>query len=173
MVYRDLGPRRSLDAATRRLRGQDGDEPRTAPGRRRRARTRQIQEWSRRWQWVRRAHAWDQELERRRLARTEEAIREMAERHAAVACAFLARVVERLEAMSQEDVARLSARDLLSWFVQAVSVEREARGELAASGPGQHTGTDDGPVEIAEIVVRTREDVESVLARLTQVEVLS
>jgi hypothetical protein len=118
-AYRDLGPKRSLDAVGRQLYGG------TQTGRKRDA-TGRLQEWSRTWQWVERAAAWDGELDR--LARLEqvEAVKDMCRRHAEQAQEFQAKALERLAGMTLEE---MSVGETLRYFVEAVKIERLARGE--------------------------------------------
>jgi hypothetical protein len=117
-LYRDLGPRRSLDEVCRRLYGTQAGRKRDATGR--------VQEWSRAHGWVARCQAWDEELDRQgRLAQIE-AVMEMAKRHAEEARAFQEKA---LEGLRQIPVDQLSATDIVKFFVEAVKVERLALGE--------------------------------------------
>jgi hypothetical protein len=97
IVYRDMGPGvRSLDAVTTVMRAELQESRGVAPlvppvapqassigprKRRRATLSGQIEEYSRKWNWVMRAHAWDAEIDRVRLAGRLRSIAQMRERH--------------------------------------------------------------------------------------------
>jgi hypothetical protein len=116
-LYRDLGSRRSLDAVCRQL-------YRTQTGRKR-ASTGCVQEWSRRWRWVSRAAAWDDETDRRACNAEIKAFCTIGQRHAREACACQERALRRLEVTDWSDVTIPQAMKI---YVEAVQIEREARG---------------------------------------------
>jgi hypothetical protein len=129
-----------------------------------------VQRWSSRWRWQERIHAWEDEQDRRRESDLR-AVEEMARRHATIACAAQERVVERLAALTADDLAAMSFGELVKAFATAVRVEREARGlpnrvvksctKIELSG-----GEDDPrPVEVIETVVRTAAGVSEALRR--------
>jgi hypothetical protein len=125
-IYRDLGPRRSVDEASRayhRKTPQPGNE--TAPPRKREA-SGQIRLWAERWNWSGRAAAWDQELERAKRSKQVEAVQEMAERHAREALMLQNKAVERLRQLRPEE---LKPRETLDFLIEAAKLERLARGE--------------------------------------------
>lgn len=134
-TYRDLGPGRTIDAAYCTAKG-------LPPGSRRAAR--RWFTWSVQHRWVERVAAWDAEQDRLRRERAAKELEEMHERHAAMAKAFIAKVVERIKTL---DAAALTPRDMATWFDLAVRVERVARGV-----PGEHiqqqvTGPGGGAVQ--------------------------
>ncbi len=125
-LYRDRGPRRTLDEASRRYHAPPGqvDNP-TASARPSRA-SGTLRAWAERWQWSARALAWDQELERVKSMAQREAVQEMAERHAKEAMMLQSKAVERLRQLRPEE---LKPRDTLSFLIEAAKLERLARGE--------------------------------------------
>src|SRR5262245_50270979 len=87
VIFRDLGPRRSLDEASRiyhRKPGQEPEQNQTGPKKRKSG---QIRLWYQRWRWRARAEAYDAELDRQQRAAQEAVRREMAQRHAREAVA--------------------------------------------------------------------------------------
>src|SRR5262245_12181395 len=62
-LFRDLGPGRSLDAASRSYH-HPGLEAQQPPRRRLPRASGTIRRWAHRWSWLDRARAWDQETER-------------------------------------------------------------------------------------------------------------
>jgi hypothetical protein len=143
-LYRDLGPRRSIDAASRLYHHgqQDGDD---TQGRRRPRASGRIRLWAERWHWSARARAWDAELA---LAqRTEEiaALKEMVERHAKEALMLQNKAIERLRQLRPEE---LKPRETLDFLVSAAKLERLARGETEPikEPPEQETTTHESDV---------------------------
>ncbi len=126
VIFRDLGPRRSLDAASRlhhRKPGQEPDQPQTGTKKRKSG---QVRLWYKSWNWRARAEAYDAELDRRHRAARETALREMAERHAREAVALQEKALRRLQQMQPEE---LSPVQVLDYFIQAAKLERLSRGE--------------------------------------------
>jgi hypothetical protein len=124
-LFRDQGPLRTMDEVGRQLAAARGRPALT--GRKVRA-TGRLRTWARRWRWRERAEQWDQHRDVLFRTSLEKEIREMSERHAHIAVAFQTRVAERLAAMSQDDLAKLTPTDLIQWFSIAVKLERLARG---------------------------------------------
>ena len=116
-VYRDLGTERSLEKA-----GQTLDKPRTRKW---------LGEWSAKYNWLERAMAYDDYLERKKREEKEKAILEMAERHARLAMAFQQRIAQRLQEI---DPAELSPADMARWLDIATKLERLSRGEPTEIG---------------------------------------
>src|SRR5450432_2861227 len=79
VIYRDLGPDRSL-AEAQRLKGKPQDALKTATGKRNVSGC--MKRWSRRWAWGDRAAAWDVMLEAERTAAVRVAMRREGERQA-------------------------------------------------------------------------------------------
>jgi len=117
-VYRDLGPsERSLEKARKML-----PKPRSRKW---------IGEWSAKYNWVERAKAYDDYIEKRKREEKEKAILEMADRQARLAIAFQQRVAQRLQEL---DPSELSPSDLAKWFDVAAKIERLNRGEPTEIG---------------------------------------
>lgn len=135
VVYRDLGPRRSLRKTARVFYELgDDDVPPTSP------KLRQLKTWSALYGWVGRAHAWDVHMDEETRWDQVEAVREMKKRHATVANMALAKAAERLRVANAQDLSIVDAARLIDL---AVKVERVARGE-----PDQVkavTGVEGGP----------------------------
>ena len=66
-------------------------------------------DWSVKYNWVERAQAYDDYIERKKREEKEKAILEMAERHAKLAMAFQQRIAQRLQEI---DPAELSPADI-------------------------------------------------------------
>lgn len=111
---------------------------------RKRAKVRQWQKWSAKYNWVRRCEAWDDHKARVGAGEQLAAIRDMNQRHATEAKALqqaalqeLARLQARIkrahEAMQADSTlvtpAILSPRVLLRYFIMAAKLERTAMGE--------------------------------------------
>jgi hypothetical protein len=154
-LYRDLGPRRSLDAASRSYHGSHREGVDLLSGRLPRA-SGTIRRWAHCWNWQARARAWDQEAERIKQAEQRAALQEMAERHAKEALMMQNKAIERLRQLRPEE---LGTRETLAYLVEAAKLERLARGEPTERVSQEHHFdqlqelTDD---ELAEIVARGR-----------------
>jgi hypothetical protein len=125
-LYRDLGPRRSVEEASRLYHGtqpRDGTGPKAG---RKPGASGLIRRWAQRWDWRARAAAWDLEGERVKRRRQVEAVEEMAERHAKEALMLQNKAVERLRQLRPEE---LKPRETLAFLVEAAKLERLARGE--------------------------------------------
>lgn len=92
-----------------------------------------VERWSARWGWVERVRAWER-AERlhdeavRREAR-QKAIREMEERHVAIAKGMQAQLIQRLQTLRAEE---LTPSTMAQMFDVAVKVERLALGAATA-----------------------------------------
>jgi hypothetical protein len=126
VIFRDLGPHRSLDAASRLYHRKPGQEPDRPPTGTRKRKSGQVRLWYKSWNWRARAEAYDAEQDRRHRAARETALREMAERHAREAVALQEKALRRLQQMQPEE---LSAAQVLDYFIQAAKLERLSRGE--------------------------------------------
>lgn len=114
-IYRDLGPQRSYN----RVAKESGKG------------VRRIEAIGSKWNWVRRAEAYDNYLEKRRREEKERQIEEMAERHAKIAMEALEKVQQRLKTL---DPKSMSAATLAKLFEVATKVERLSRGEPVEEG---------------------------------------
>jgi hypothetical protein len=111
--YRDMGPGRSLVKVSQR-----SGKHRTL-----------LERWSRRWSWVERAKAWDDELDRIGREHSAAAVRRMADDHAQLAAAMLAKVSEALRTF---DPAKITAANLPGWIDVGTRIERLCRGQATS-----------------------------------------
>lgn len=111
-IYRDLGVDRSIE--------------KTAKSRLKPGSYSWLRNWSSKYNWVERARAYDDYLEREKRKEQEKAILEMVERHTKEAMALQQKALERLKSL---DPNELSTRDILSYLMEAIKLERLSRGE--------------------------------------------
>lgn len=113
-VYRDLGTERSITKTSQTL-----DKNRTTVG-----------EWSTKYDWVKRAAAWDDEQDRiaREIAQKEQAkaIREMRKKHANLASAMLLKATKALSKIPDDEI---KAGDVTRMVDIASKLERISRGD--------------------------------------------
>ena len=93
--------------------------------------------WSSKYDWVTRAQAYDDYIEKKKREEKEKAILEMAERHAKLAMAFQQRVAQRLQGI---DPLELSPSDMARWLDIATKLERLSRGEPTEIGKQEVQG---------------------------------
>jgi len=110
-IYRDMGVERSIEKVYEK-RSKRGPLSR-------------LKNWSVKYNWVKRANAYDDYLERKKREKNEKEILEMAERHAKLAKAFQQRIAQALQ---QIDPAQLSPSDMAKWLEIATKLERLSRG---------------------------------------------
>lgn len=115
--YRDMGPERSL-AKVGRLMGKQKPN---------------LERWSAKFEWVKRAQAWDDMLDARRVKAAQRAIDQMKARHLKFADALQGISATELnklvtKAQSQKD-AVLSVDQLLRFLRDGTTMERLNRGE--------------------------------------------
>lgn len=123
-IYRDMGAARSTAKVARQL-----------------SKTKTLMDrWSGVWQWVRRAAAWDAEVDRRKREEAAEEIAAMHRRHAGIAQAMTGRLVASLQQMIQADVP-VAPGDVPRWLDIAAKIERVARGEPAETVAQELTGS--------------------------------
>jgi hypothetical protein len=130
-IYRDLGPRRSVDEASRRYHRGSGQGAQHAPSRRSPRASGTIRRWAQHWNWATRARAWDQEAQRLKQKEQHAAIQEMTERHAKESMMLQNKAIERLRLLRPEE---LKSRDILAYLIDAARLERLARGEPTEHG---------------------------------------
>ena len=111
-VYRDLGPDRSLEKTRQKLGKSAGY-------------TRWMHTWSSKYDWVTRAQAYDDYMERLKRAKNEKAILEMVDRHARLAVGFQQRIAQRLAEINPSE---LTPADMARWLEVAAKLERLSRG---------------------------------------------
>lgn len=124
LSYRDMGRRRTLREAAAKHYEVPLDQFDPKGGK---ART--FERWSGMNQWVRRAEAWDDHLDRLTDADTEKAILDMKQRHAQIAVAAQAKVVD---ALNRVDPSKMNLLQIAQVFDLAVKNERLARGVPAS-----------------------------------------
>ncbi len=158
VAYRDLGPSRTLDAAGWQLHGAQTGRKRGATGR--------IRSWAKKWRWRERAAAWDAHTDViRRQAATKRIIAEI-ENHAPFISLALAKLVERINNASAEELTLAQAITHLPILIKAQRAIYGVAGDVSKT---QHEGSPPGePVQVAvrEVIVRTRQDIED-LRRMT------
>lgn len=120
-IYRDLGITRSIREVAQKLNKSVA----------------LIGRWSSKFNWVERAQAFDDEMDRKAILENEKKRKEMVKRHANAATMFQAKVVERLNTLKPEE---LSPNDLIRWFTEAVKIERLSRGESTDISEVTHNG---------------------------------
>ena len=128
-IYRDLGPERSLSKVAEKLQKSD-----TLMGR-----------WSRTYDWVNRATAWDAEQDR--IARQEQikAIKAMRNRHAGMAKAMIVKAGRALQRIPDEEI---KASDISRMIEVASKLERISRGDVGEVIEERDGGEAINPVQI-------------------------
>jgi hypothetical protein len=119
--------------------------------------------WSRQHNWVDRATAWDDHLQRQHDLEAVAAIRAMGDRHANTALLMQQKAIEALQAMNP---SRLSPAEIRNFLVDAIKLERQARGE-----PDKIDVTTRGE-QLTVSVRKAPEQVEDVEAVLQMAEIL-
>lgn len=128
-AYRDIGPDRSMAKAGEILGKYPGG----------------LEEWSAKNDWVKRAAAWDDEMDR--IARKEHLaeIKKMRERHAGIAQRALEKVAEALETI---DPAEMKDGDVARLMDTASKLERLSRGDVGDVIEERDGGKAVDPVQI-------------------------
>lgn len=93
----------------------------------------QVRDWAGKFHWNRRIEAWDAHAEQLRIATQEQAIVEMADRHARSGMALLTKAMQRLVGDPTADIeaidpSSLSAADVARLAEVGTKIERLARG---------------------------------------------
>jgi hypothetical protein len=153
VLFRSLGPKRSFSEVSRRLfQGRRGRKRGEKPVGRVRA-------WAARFSWGVRARAWDDHQDEVYRLASDERLKQMAERHIAVAVAAQEMIAARLLRLTDADVDRMSPEGLVYVFVQAARLERTARGmptSVKKVAP-EHRGDPELPFEPTLVVERDAE----------------
>jgi len=123
-IYRDMGPNRSLEKTRQKIGKPAGY-------------IRWLHTWSSKYDWVTRAQAYDDYIEKKKREEKEKAILDMAERHAKLAMAFQQRIAQRLQGI---DPLELSPSDMAKWLDIATKLERLSRGEPTEIGKQEVQG---------------------------------
>jgi hypothetical protein len=122
-----------------------------------------IERWSSRFCWVRRARAWDDDLQAKRRAKFVAETLEMCQRHAAIACLLQQKLIARIQSLTDEEVNDLTPSEIASWLKTSVEVERVSRGlpaqilQPTKKADEEEEGTPE-PVEFQETIISTRQD---------------
>ena len=99
-----------------------------------------------RWNWRKRAEAWDDHQREKARETHAQEIEEMNRRHIEEAKALQSKAIQRLKSL---DVGELSSTDVLRYFVEASKLERSARGEPETVEERRLTGKGGGAVNIS------------------------
>ena len=128
-VYRDLGPERSIVKAGNQL----GKNRVT------------LEQWSSKYEWVKRCAAWDTEQDR--IARQDQLkeIKKMRKRHAGIASAMLVKAATALQRLPEEEI---SASDITRMVDIASKLERISRGDVGDVIEERNGGEAINPVQI-------------------------
>lgn len=110
-VYRDLGPNRSITKTAQEL-----NKNRTTIG-----------EWSTKYEWVKRAAAWDSEQDRIARRMQIEEIKKMRKKHAALANSMLIKAAKALQKIPVEEI---KAVDISRLVEVGSKLERLSRGDV-------------------------------------------
>jgi hypothetical protein len=119
-VYRDLDPAtRSLSKVAQEL-----GKSKVLMGR-----------WSSHWRWVGRVRAWESEKDRQKRAGELKALEDMDRRQVAMGRLMQSKGIERLNAMSPDEVQLLSVSEVIRLIETGVRLERIGRGDPDVSEP--------------------------------------
>lgn len=127
-IYRDMGYERSIRKVAQKL-------GKTQP---------LMSRWSAQYDWVNRAHSYDEEMDRLALLQEEKERKSMVKRHAKQAMLFQEKVIKR---MAKLEVDELDPKDMIKWFTEAVKIERLSRGETTEKAEVKHNGEIKGSIE--------------------------
>jgi hypothetical protein len=115
--YRRLAPKqRSVQKAVREEYGEGANQ----------GKLRQYMEWSRRFNWVARVLAWDEEVDRKAREEEIQQAKEMRTRHIKMAQALQQKAIEKLRTIKADD---LEIEQLLRFIEMGTRLERLSRGE--------------------------------------------
>jgi len=140
VVYRELGPRRSLrDAAQKFYYPKEPDHPAS------RTQVARFQEWSAKHEWVRRCNEYDTYLAQAATQARLDEIENMNARQSSIGVQLQYRGFEKLQGV---DLSSLSPTEALRWVLEGARIERLARGE--ATRRDEIAGTKGGaPISVS------------------------
>jgi len=117
-LYRDMGPSRSLSKLNERM----GKKP---------TYQRQIHEWSRKYDWVARCEAFDENELKVQMTDMKKERMEARKRIIRIAQGFQTAAGRRLQQIleDEDELQRLTPKDLISFFKEAVLIEMRLQGE--------------------------------------------
>lgn len=110
--YRDMGPERTLAKVKTECKKTEGKY------------NSMLERWSSKFNWVKRAEAYDLYLEKLKRKQREEDLKKMNDRHAKYAILMQTALVNRLQNIDPETI---KASDIPKWLEIAVRVERYAK----------------------------------------------
>jgi hypothetical protein len=152
VIYRDLGPKRSLRETARRYYLDLGSD--NLP-------TSSLAQWARTHNWQVRARAWDAELDRANRDAQVERARAAALADVEVAERMRDLVLQRLVTA---DPRRINLKDVPTWAVAIQRISRTATGQPTDRVLNEHTGPGGGPIQLTAVAG----DQEAVDARLLE-----
>jgi hypothetical protein len=144
-IYRDMGLKRSHVKAYKLYKGLDQEDEINSHGR--------FDAWSTKYNWVARCQAYDRYMDQVETAERVKAIKEMGERHAKIACAFLSKVIQKLKEFDTDPrkMLRLTPDQLIKWFEVSAKIERLSRGETTESIKTEHSGTINTGLDLSKL----------------------
>lgn len=110
-IYRDMGPERSITKVSQQL-----HKNRALIGR-----------WSRKFDWIERCLAYDNNLQKEAHAEAVKKARKMAARHIGIALKMQAEAVEALEKTDPENI---KPKDIIAFIREGTKLERENRQDI-------------------------------------------
>lgn len=128
-VYRDLGPERSIAKAGKQL----GKNRVT------------LEQWSSKYEWVKRCAAWDTEQDRIARQDQQKEIKKMRKRHAGIAAAMLVKAATALQRLPDDEI---SASEISRMVDVASKLERISRGDVGDVIEERNGGDAISPVQI-------------------------
>lgn len=156
VVYRDMGPTRSLMKAAQKL-----DKNRTTIG-----------DWSAKWSWVERVDAWDDEQDRIRRLELAQARVEAVERHWKSAAQVNAAGIFALNKwykIAKSNPERLRPMEALKLWEHSLRIEREILRLDAGPGEGEEINLDGmSPEEIREALLDMRREIDAQLGEMEE-----
>ena len=114
-IYKDMGANRSIQMV-----GQKLGKSRVL-----------IERWSSRWNWVERARAYDNVLEKEAEAAAIKERKEMLKRHVGISMQLQKKALEALQLLSVEDIC---ARDIKEFLKVSTEIERLSRSPINSGG---------------------------------------
>jgi uncharacterized protein YoaH (UPF0181 family) len=162
-IYLQLGSMRTLDDASAKYHKHPPLDP-SKPRAGRKHASGSIKDWSEKYDWIRRARAYDEHMRGIERLTHEKAVKESAERHIKIAQMLQQKAVERLKELKPED---LKAREVLDFLAQAVNMERLGQG--SATQRLEHSGPAGGPITHEDITPESRRNqLAAILALLAE-----
>lgn len=150
-TYRDMGPTRTIMKALKLNTGKENTRGR-------------YDVWSMQNDWVNRCNAYDRFMDQQYTNGVAKQVKDMAERHAAMASVFLNKVVQRLQTI---DPNSLTPDQLLKWFDVCTKVERLSRGESTENVRQHHSGEVVNKLDLSGISDDEFDAIHAIIIRAT------